>query len=89
MRSRPVTSRAKVSISKSSAVITRNSESTRDRDSTANTVSASSRCLPGPNRSLINTCTPAPASTAWTWFFRLERNPTSSGAVAHPAAQLP
>ena len=40
--------------------------------------SRDSSCWPdGPNRSLIVTCTPAPASTAWTWHLRLDRSPTS------------
>ena len=101
-RSRPVTSRAKVSISKSSAPITRSTESTRDLDSTGNTVAASSCRPPGPNRSLLNTCTPAPASTAWTWHFRFERSPTSfarcrtqprssrvAGGAIHASGNLP
>ena len=76
-RNRLVTSRAKVSTSKSSAAISRSSESTRERDSTGSGQAASSRCPPGPNRSLIGTVIPAPASTACTWHFRLERSPTS------------
>jgi hypothetical protein len=38
---------------------------------------ASSCCPPAPNKSLMGTCTPAAAYTAWIWFFRLERSPTS------------
>ena len=54
------TSRAKASISKSSAAITLSSESTRDRDSTVSRVAASSRRPSTPNRSLIGTGTPEP-----------------------------
>ena len=57
--------------------MTRSSDSTRDRDSTANAAVASSSRPDTPNRSLIGTCTPAPASTAWIWQRRPERSPTS------------
>jgi hypothetical protein len=59
VRNRPPTSRAKVSISKSRPVISRSSESIRDRDSTASSAETvglvSSFCPLGPNRSLIGT----------------------------------
>ena len=76
-RNRPATSLAYRSISKSSAVMIRNNESTRERDSTGSTAAANNCCPPGANKSLIGTCMPAPASTAWTWHFRLVRSPTS------------
>ncbi len=90
------------SISKSSAVMIRNNESTRERDSTASTAAASNCRPPGANRSVIGTCTPAPARTAWTWHLRLVRSPTSlarwrtqprnsrvAGGAIHASGSLP
>ena len=55
----------------------RSAESTRARSAVNKATLPSSWWPCTPNRSLIPTVTPAPASTPWIWHFRFERSPTS------------
>jgi len=80
----------------------RSSDSTRERDSTVNVAVVSSSRPDTPNRSLIGTCIPALASTAWIWQRRPERSATSlarcrtqprssrvAGGAIHASGSLP
>src|SRR5450631_4065936 len=74
---RPRTIPANRSISNSRSSISRRSEAIRAAYGEGRS-SRSNSCVPAtPNRSLINTCTPHLASTAWISALQCDRNPTS------------